>query len=127
MQEKKDSNKLQLIPKIEKYMEYMMHVIIKLPRVEKFSIGTEYKKSMYNIMSGVVKIAKIDDKDKCLSELNTIDAELNMQRIYLRIMVKEKWIDYKKFQVSMDQIYEIGKILGGLIKYYAKNIKKWIW
>lgn len=124
MQEKKDSNKLQLIPKIEKYMEYMMHVIIKLPRVEKFSIGTEYKKSMYNMMSGVVKIAKIDDKDKCLSELNTIDAELNMQRIYLRIMVKEKWIDYKKFQVSMDQIYEIGKILGGLIKYYAKNIKK---
>ena len=124
MQEKKDSNKLQLIPKIEKYMEYMMHVIIKLPRVEKFSIGTVYKKSMYNMMSGVVKIAKIDDKDKCLSELNTIDAELNMQRIYLRIMVKEKWIDYKKFQVSMDQIYEIGKILGGLIKYYAKNIKK---
>ena len=124
MQEKKDSNKLQLIPKIEKYMEYMMHVIIKLPRVEKFSIGTEYKKSMYNMMSGVVKIAKIDDKDKCLSELNTIDAELNMQRIYLRIMVKEKWIDYKKFQVSMDQIYEIGKILWGLIKYYAKNIKK---
>ena len=124
MQEKKDSNKLQLIPKIEKYMEYMMHVIIKLPRVEKFSIGTEYKKSMYNMMSGVVKIAKIDDKDKCLSELNTIDAELNMQRIYLRIMVKEKWIDYKKFQVSMDQIYEIGKILGGLIKYYAKNNKK---
>ena len=124
MQEKKDSNKLQLIPKREKYMEYMMHVIIKLPRVEKFSIGTEYKKSMYNMMSGVVKIAKIDDKDKCLSELNTIDAELNMQRIYLRIMVKEKWIDYKKFQVSMDQIYEIGKILGGLIKYYAKNIKK---
>ena len=61
MQEKKDSNKLQLIPKIEKYMEYMMHVIIKLPRVEKFSIGTEYKKSMYNMMSGVVKIAKIDD------------------------------------------------------------------
>lgn len=97
MQEKKESNKLQLIPKIEKYMEYMIHVIIKLPRVEKFSIGTEYKKSMYNMMSGIVKIAKIDDKDKCLSELNTIDAELNMQRIYLRIMVKEKWIDYKKY------------------------------
>ena len=24
----------------------------------------------------------------------------------------------------MEQIYEIGKILGGLIKYYAKDIKK---
>jgi len=39
-------------------------------------------------------------------------------------MKKEKWIDIKKFNVAMEQIYEIGKILGGLIKYYAKNNKK---
>lgn len=124
MQEKKENNKLQLIPKIEKYIEYMLHVIIKLPRVEKFSIGTEYKQSMYKMLSDVIKITKIDDRNKCLEILNEIDAELNIQRIYLRIMVKEKWIDNKKFQISMDLIYEIGKILGGLIKYYAKNNKK---
>ena len=57
--------------------------------------------------------------------LNEIDALLNTQRIYLRIMKKYKWIDEKKFKVSMELIYEIGKILGGLIKYYAKiNIMK---
>ena len=56
--------------------------------------------------------------------LNRIDSRLNTQRIYLRIMKKEKWIDIKKFNVAMEQIYEIGKILGGLIKYYAKNNKK---
>ena len=27
-------------------------------------------------------------------------------------------------QMAMEKIYEIGKILGGLIKYYAKNNKK---
>ncbi len=52
--------------------------------------------------------------------------ELNTQRIYLRIMKKYRWIDEKKFKVSMELIYEIGKILGGLIKYYAKNNKKQI-
>ena len=42
----------------------------------------------------------------------------------IRIMQKNKWIDNKKYKVSMELLYEIGKILGGLIKYYAKNNKK---
>lgn len=34
---------LTLIPKSEKYIQYMLEVIMKLPRVEKFNIGNEYK------------------------------------------------------------------------------------
>ena len=40
------------------------------------------------------------------------------------IIKKNKWIDEKKFKVAMELIYEIGKILGGLIKFYAKNNSK---
>ena len=116
-------NKLQLIPKTEKYIEYMLQIIFKLPRIEKFSIGTEYKTSMYEMLKNIMYLNKIE-KEKYLEKLNNIDAELNVQRIYLRIMKKEKWIDEKKFKISMEQIYEIGKILGGLIKYYAKNNTK---
>ena len=65
-------------------------------------------------------ISKIENS-KRLFYLNRIDARLNAQRILLRIMKKFAWIDIKKFNVSMEKIYEIGKILGGLIKYYAKN------
>lgn len=39
-------------------------------------------------------------------------------------MYKNRWIDEHKFKVAMDKIYEVGKILGGLIKYYGKNNKK---
>ena len=39
-------------------------------------------------------------------------------------MKNNRWIDEKKFKVSIDLIYEIGKIVGGLVKYYAKNNKK---
>ena len=120
----KEDNKLQLIPKIEKYIEYMLLVMNKLPRTEKFSIGTEYKQSMYEMLRNTMYIVKLEDKRKCLELVNTIDAELNTQRIYLRIMQKEKWIDTKKFNVAMDLIYEIGKIIGGLVKYYAKNSTK---
>ncbi len=52
---------------------------------------------------------------------NLIDALLSTQRVMLRLMAKNRWIDEKKFKVSMEKLYEIGKILGGLIKQYAKN------
>lgn len=120
-------NKLALIPKTEKYIEYMLDVMMKLPRTEKFSIGTEYKQSMYKMLNKVMILNKtkiLNNKKEIISILNEIDAELNTQRIYLRIMKKYRWIDEKKFKISMELIYEIGKILGGLIKYYAKNNKK---
>ena len=146
-------NKLALIPKAEKYIEYMLDVMIKLPRTEKFSIGTEYKQSMYQMLREIMllnktkntyklkdntklkiestekynkdNLEKQNEYKKYLKEminiLNIIDSQLNTQRIYLRIMKKYKWIDEKKFKVAMELIYEVGKILGGLIKYYAKN------
>ena len=41
------NNQLVIIRKIEKYIEYMLTILIKLPRTEKFSIGTEIKTTMY--------------------------------------------------------------------------------
>ena len=97
----------------------MLQLITKLPRVEKFNIGNEYKLSMYEMLRNIMYLSKIE-KSKCLEIANNIDAELNTQRIYLIIMKNNKWIDERKFKIAMEQIYEIGKILGGLIKYYAK-------
>ena len=118
-----NSNELILIPKYERYMEYMLEVMVKLPKTEKFNIGNEFKSVMYRVLENILYVDKIE-KEKRLYYLNLIDAGINVQRSLLRIMVKNKWIDKKKFQVAMALIYEIGKILGGLIKFYAKNIKK---
>ena len=117
------NSELILIPKYEKYMQYMIEVIIKMPRTEKFNIGNEFKIVMYKSLENILYINKVEIS-KRLYYLNLIDAELNTQRIFLRIMYKNKWIDNKRFNIVMEQIYEIGKIIGGLIKYYAKDIKK---
>lgn len=114
---------LTLIPKAENYIQYMIELIFKLPRTEKFSMGNEFKTSMYKMLENIMLISKIED-DKKLDCINYIDAQLNTQRIFLRIMYKNKWIDEKKFKIASDLIYELGKIIGGLLKYYGKNIKK---
>lgn len=121
-----DENKLKLIPKAEIYVEYIINMIIKLPRTEKFSIGTEYKLSLYKMLEEIMYLNKMDKSSSAsiIVVLNKIDSLLMAQRIYLRIMYKNKWIDKKKYLVSMEMVYEIGKILGGLIKFYAKNNKK---
>jgi len=132
MEERKDKqtegNSLILIPKMEKYVEYVLCMLLKIPRTEKYSIGNEYKLSMYKMLENTMFLNKISirsqevkqkqytmvNKEMYLEHLNKIDTLLNCQRIYLRIMDKNHWIDQKKFYISMEYTYEIGKILGGL-------------
>ena len=113
-------NDLKLIPIYENYMEYIIQTLVKLPRTEKFSIGTDFKQILYSTLEDIMYISKLP-KAQRLTYLNKIDAKLNTQRVLLRIMKKFAWIDIKKFNTAMGQIYEIGKVLGGLIKHYAKN------
>ena len=117
---------LTLIPKSEKYIQYMLEIIMKLPRTEKFSIGNEYEQSMYKMLENILMLSKVIDSEK-INYINMIDAQLNVQRILLRIMYKNKWIDEKKFNYVIELIYELGKIIGGLLKYYGKNNKKSVW
>lgn len=117
--EKRD-NELIIIPKIEKYIEYMLTILLKLPRTEKFSIGTEIKTSMYEMLKNILLASKID-KNKRLQIYNIIDSHIYYQRICIRIMYNNKWIDMKKYKYSNELLAEIGKILGGLIKALGVN------
>lgn len=109
------NNELIIIPKIEKYIEYMLTILLKLPRTEKFSIGTEVKTSMYNMLKNTLLATKID-KNKRLEIYNLVDVEIYFQRICIRIMYNNRWIYDKKYKYSNELLSEIGKILGGLIK-----------
>ena len=107
-------NKLQLIPKAEKYIEYILQIILKLPRTEKFNIGNEFKLSMYRILKNAIYINKVwnnKEIENILGYLNKIDAELVLERIYLRIMLKNRWIDEKKFKISMENTWRANKTI----------------
>lgn len=114
------NNNLTIIPKIEKYIEYMLTILLKLPRTEKFSIGTEIKTSMYDMLKYILLASKIE-KEKRLELYNVVDSNIYYQRICIRIMYNNKWIDMKKYKHSNELLLEIGKLLGGLIKSLGVN------
>ena len=117
------SKELKLIPKTENYIKYMLNVITKLPRTEKFNIGNEYKNTMYKMLEEIVLLTKVS-KEQRLDILNKIDAYTNIQRIFLRIMCENRWLDKKQFLYCISLIDEIGKIVGALIKTYVTYAKK---
>lgn len=82
-------NELVIIPKIEKYIEYMLTILIKLPRTEKFSIGTEIKTSMYEMLKYILLSSKVE-KRKRLELFNVLDSHIYYQRICIRIMYNNK-------------------------------------
>ena len=63
------------------------------------------------------------DKNKRLSIYNIVDSNIYYQRICIRIMYNQKWIDEKKYKHSNELLAEIGKVLGGLIK--SLEVKKY--
>lgn len=75
----KTNNQLVIIRKIEKYIEYMITILIKLPRTEKFSIGTEIKTIMYEILKNILFATKIEE-DKRLQYYNVVDSNIYYQR-----------------------------------------------
>lgn len=109
------NNNLIIIVKIEKYIEYMLTILLKLPRTEKYSIGTEIKTSMYEMLKNILLASKIE-RNKRLPIFNIIDAHIYYQRICIRIMYNNKWINAQNYKHSNELLSELGKILGGLIK-----------
>ena len=60
----KQDNELKLIPAYEQYIEYIVQLLIKLPRTEKFSIGTDFKQIMYSCLEDIMYITKIEIKER---------------------------------------------------------------
>ena len=68
-----NNEQLKLIPKLEEYIQYMLEIILKIPRTEKFNIGNEYKNSMYSMLENVIYISKIKEEER-INIINKIDA-----------------------------------------------------
>lgn len=110
------NKRFMLIPKYEEYSRYMLkNVLFYLSKTERFNIGNEFKVIMYRMLNNIMYLNKVS-KERKMDYCNNIDAEINTQRSLLRIIYENRYIDRKKFEVSMSKLDEIGSILGVYIK-----------
>lgn len=104
----------------QKYMdliEYNYDIIKKFPKSEKFSLAADIKGSMFDAMRCILRANKIyGNRDKRLDILNMLDAEIQLQKVFVRIAHSNKYISNKKYMNWSKKLDEIGRILGGWIK-----------
>ena len=118
MEKYKSSGNLILIPKLEDYVRYTFQILVKIPRVEKFNIGSELKTSSLKMLENAHFLNK--NRKNGYTYLNNIDALISYNKSMLRILNEEKSITKSNFTTSIDKLSEIGKIVGGLIKSNQK-------
>lgn len=117
-QNMKANNILYMLPKMERHIEYVLGVVLKLPRVEKFNIGQEMKNVVYDTLKNILLLSKISFSSR-ISVANIIDANISYEKALVRIMYKFRYIDNKKYMYMMDELIALGNMLGAYIKYLS--------
>lgn len=115
------SGTLILIPKTEEYVKYVFQILIKIPRIEKFNIGSEIKTSALQMLEYAHFINK--DRKDAYTYLNKIDALISYNRSMIRILNDEKSISSKNYETAINKLAELGRIIEGLLKANP-NIRK---
>lgn len=115
------SGTLILIPKTEEYVKYVFQILIKIPRIEKFNIGSEIKTSALQMLEYAHFINK--DRKDAYTYLNKIDALISYNRSMIRILNDEKSISSKNYETAINKLAELGRIIGGWLKANP-NIRK---
>ena len=110
----------------QKYTElinYAYALLVKYPKSEKFAMVSEIRKNMFNTLQNVLLISHDFDSSTKLKILNELDALIGMHKFYIRFSYNQRYINSSNYMEWSKRINEIGKMIGGWYKYYAKTKK----
>ena len=95
---------------------YTNTLCIKYPKSEKLALASETKQSLYNGLRELIYALKEYNKRNKVGHLNNLDVELNLQKVYLRLAYKYKYISKQNYETWSKKITEICNMLGDWLK-----------
>ena len=125
-------NSLQLIPKYERYIQYMLEIILKLPRIEKFNIGNELGGLHYcivlnkydNTRNGALNIIPLTSrKDNKKYDSSSVNLGKELYNIFQSKIEKEK-LKLQQILVELEKIKNIPINIQSTIEKEQKYIAK---
>ena len=108
--------------KAEIFLERDVYPLLKnFPVAEKFSLNQEIKQSCYKLIRATVMANNLTVVKKRLGGLDEADAEKTLLLVLFGIAKNQKYITQKKLFELQGRLNEIGRIIGGLQKYFINN------
>ena len=105
---------LKIKQKCEDMIKYAYIALRQFPKSEKFTLAAEIKTSMFKILGLIIRCNKSRNKQ---SYLYDIDVELDVLRSMVRLAHDLKFLPFKKYEVWSRHLDELGRMLGGWMKY----------
>lgn len=110
------NNSLVIYQKYLDLIQYTNTLCVKYPKSEKTALVTETKHSMYNGLRYLICAFKEYNKKIKIQDLNNLDVELNLQKVFVRIAFKNKYISKQNYETWSAKLTDICNMLGGWIK-----------
>ena len=89
------------------------------PRSEKFVLGERIEHASIDLLEGIIIANQKKEKQASLVEASV---KLDILRIFIRLSKDLRLLDLKKYETLSGHIVEIGRMLGGWIKYEKEKM-----
>ncbi|MEG1562547.1 MAG: diversity-generating retroelement protein Avd [Bacteroides sp.] len=113
-----EHGQLTIVTKLYDMEKYAYPALAQFPKSEKYAIVVDIKRCMNIVLERAIEASKKYHKKTTLQEM---DVELVKLRHYLRLSHELGFLPIKKYEMLSEMVAEIGKMLGGWIKYAIEN------
>lgn len=86
-----------------------------IPKQDRYTIWQRSEDTLLNLIQEILRASQMYKSEK-IPALEKASINLNLLRVFLRLMKEVKTIDNKKYVALESSIDEIGRMLGGWIK-----------
>jgi hypothetical protein len=86
-----------------------------IPKKDRFTTFERAENTLLDVMTDIFR-ASVQSKKEKLPTLERVSVNLNLFRVFIRLMKDTKGIDNKKYTVVQSEVDEIGRMLGGWIR-----------
>lgn len=95
----------------------MSQILPTFPKNKRFTLGQKIDQTTLDLCELTITAGYLSREQK-LPILQKISIKLDLLKILLRIAWETKCLNNNKYQILTSQLIEIGKMLGGWIKFF---------
>lgn len=93
----------------------------KFPKRQQYLLGQRIESHCIDFLGLIVEANEREEKLKSLKEASVV---LNKLRVFVRLAKDLEFLPFKEYQILEEMIDEIGKMLGGWIKFIKEEKEK---
>lgn len=112
----KDFQDAPIVQKVYDYYRDLHLAVEKFPKKDKYSIGVKVETQTLDLIELIFEATNAGKSEKT-RPLEKAGAKTDLIKLLIRLAYEIKAIDQKKYLSLEEQVQEIGKMIGGWLKY----------